>query len=179
MIYLKHQEKGAKDKSGKGFTWAIPTNPKDERKRIKVALSTTEILDLRILVDQSRRDQLETKISLKKALAMHTKLAADARRQAKLERKVISLKFSAENDPLAFLKMVDLHLQEVTGDDRSILLRLPDRYKSEPTEAKKDLLGVIARSLPGTFQTLREKPSLKAKLFASFFGEKQSGDSQA
>jgi hypothetical protein len=110
---------------------------------------------------------------------MHTKLAADARRQAKLERKVISLKFDAERDYLSFFKRFELNLQGVTGDDKSILVRLPERYKSDPTEAKKDLLGLIARSFPGTFQTLREEPSLKAKLFASYFGEKQSDDSQA
>ena len=179
MIDLKHQEKDAKDKLAKRFTWTTPTSPDDLRKRIKVALSTTDIRDLRILVDQSRRDQKETEISLKRGRAMHTKLAADARRQAKLEREVISLKFKAENDSLAFLRMVDLRLQEVTGDDKSVMIRLPERYKSEPTEAKKDLMGVIERSFPGTFQTLREKPSLKAMLFSSVFGEKQDGDSQA
>jgi hypothetical protein len=174
IVRLRSEIQRTKLEISKGYKWDKAVKPESKIKSKKVMLSTTQLRDLRLKLEELRF-RLK-KIMYKRVIKNeeHAVMVRDERDQSRFNREVLTRSFQAERDPIAFFKRTELLLSDLPTEVQSELKGLPERYKSEPKQAKDRLLEIIQDPYPGIYITLKENSSLSKAFFQHIFGEKPS-----
>lgn len=169
IIGLRSAFRNVKLSISRGHAWKAVERSESKRKRVKVVLTETMCRDMRVELERLRYALTLAKYERMSLRSEHQALSIRARLQTSLYRETLVLSRRAGRNSDLFLSMLESRLKAVSPDDKTALDTLNERYKSEPAEAKKELMRVVKESHKGYYLALNEHPSLKTKFFKQFF----------
>ena len=169
IITLKSAIRKARLSISRGHTWEDAARSEAKKKRVKVILTETMCRDMRVELERLRYALTRAKYERMNRREEHQDLSIRARMQTSLYRATLTLSHRAGRNSELFMSMLESRMKSVSPEHQAVLETLNERFKSEPAEAKKELMRVVKESHKGYYLALNEHPSVKTKFFKQFF----------